>query len=101
MEEYSAHHAASYDEIGHWPARRFEAAWASHVVRRALDSLDQDQRVMIQAVLGSGTEDPQEQVQKVQQHFLGMRERIIRWHEDGVNDEWESTETDFVEERWW
>jgi hypothetical protein len=101
LEEYSAHHAASYEEIGNWPARRFEAAWASHVARRALDSLDDDQRMMIQVVLASGAEDPQEKLAEVQQHFNGLRARIVMWHEEGLREEFVTDDDDFVDEKWW
>lgn len=101
MEEYSAYHAASYDEIGNWPSRRFEAAWASHTLRRALDSLEADQRVMIQAMLTAGVEDPQDKITEVQQHFLGLREQLIRFHEDGTTTDWTESDEAFVEDKWW
>lgn len=57
LEEYSATHSETFDELGNWPAERFEAAWRAYQERVQLDELDRGRREMVMAILSNGMAD--------------------------------------------
>jgi hypothetical protein len=54
LEEYSAHHAETFDELGEWPADRFEAAWDAYRVRSTLDQIERDRKDMAYSLYANG-----------------------------------------------
>jgi hypothetical protein len=99
LETYSAYHGETFDELGDWPAERFEAAWEAFIVRKALDELEQERRAMVSALHANGNlggEELQKAVTAMQEQFADTRRQILsgKPYEDSDVEQ-------FVDEKWW
>lgn len=98
LEEYSAAHGESFDDLGNWPATRFEQAWDSFTLRRALEQLRDDERAQVNAVYSNGmAEKPQETVQQIARDFEARRVDLLAVY--GQSDR--TADEQFYEHEWW
>lgn len=75
LEEYSAHHPDTVEEILHaWPWRRFEGMFRRHLMRKARDELRELRDLRLAALDANMNFDSQENVGAKQQRIDGLHE---------------------------
>lgn len=80
LEEYSATHAETFDQLGEWPADRFEAAWESYRVRSTLADISDWEDGMKRALYSNGMiggDALSKEVNSIQEHAEALRARLL------------------------
>ena len=92
------------EQLGNWPASRFETAWNSYCYRRDLDRLEVDRRTTLSAIIssGAGGDDQKKVMEDIDRKFKSAREDIMvkydpRFRPDVVEPE----EGEYEAEEWW
>jgi len=94
LEEYSATHAETFDELGNWQAERFEAAWESYLIRKALDDIERNRHDMTMALYSNGMiggDALRNELDAIENHADALRRKVLG--ADVIEEEYEfSTE---------
>lgn len=103
LEEYSASHPETIEELIDWESDRFDAAWSSYKLRTELDRLELDQRALVAAMYasGSGGDDLTKALEQLSESFQSKRAEVIIIYrgEDGELEQ--DTSEEFITEKWW
>jgi hypothetical protein len=94
LEEYGAAHPETFDELGNWPAERFEAAWDAFQRRAALTTIEIDRKNMINALYANGMiggQDLTNEIESIHNMFNQARLTILGFTTDlGGEEEFDS-----------
>lgn len=75
LEEYTAHHADTAEEIMYrWPWRRFEGMFRLHLLRKAREEMRQMRDLRLAALDANMNYDSQENAQAKQQRIDGLQD---------------------------
>ncbi len=80
LEDYSASHAETFEELGNWPADRFEAAWEAYQLREALADVATWERGMIEALHANGMiggDDFTREVESIRDRADALRAKLM------------------------
>ena len=94
MEEYSATHAESFEELGEWPAERFEAAWEAYQVRRTLAEIDGWAMGMKQALYAYGMiggDGLAKEIESINDHADELRAKVLGSDQPVVEAEYDTS----------
>lgn len=89
LEEYGSTHPETFDELGNWPAERFEAAWEAYQRRAALNTIEDDRKAMINALYANGMiggDDLKREVESIHDMFNRARLTILGVATDEVEE---------------
>jgi hypothetical protein len=80
LEEYSASHAETFDQLGEWNADRFEAAWEAYQIRKSLDIVNEWERGMKEALYANGMIDGKglsSEITSITEHAEALRAKLL------------------------
>jgi hypothetical protein len=80
LEDYSATHAETFEELGNWPADRFEAAWDAYRLRETLADVNAWEQGMIQAMHANGMlggDDFSKQIDSIHDRAEALRGKLL------------------------
>lgn len=100
VEEYSATHSETFEDLLDWPAVRFEAAWESYKRREALEKLEADHRSLVAAHYANSNMDEKSlkaAIKHLQDGYAQSRAKIL----ETTAEERDKDGEQFVSHQWW
>lgn len=104
LEEYSAHHPESVEELLDWSASKFEAFWEAYAKRKAIEGLDEYRTAMLTALhANSNIEDEARQntLESIDARIAELTHKIQFGSDDEEQEEVIEEAETFKQEQWW
>lgn len=100
LEEYSANHPETIDELINWDDNRFQAAWKAYCRRRQLTTIEWDHRLLVAALHANGNMESkamEEALKSASDQMQQAREIVLEVDRPAVD----KVSEEFVSYDWW